>query len=133
MEDIITTNIIGVIYGSQIAATSMLKQKHGVIYSMEGLGSNNMIQKKTILYGTTKHALTYFITKSPDSDIAAIQIDQNFKNIFNILADKPEIIAAYLEPRILKNKKNNTQIVWLSNIKATGRFLKSPFVKRELI
>jgi short-subunit dehydrogenase len=60
-ENIIKTNLIGMIYGSQIAATGMLKQGHGAIYSMEGLGSNNMIQIKTILYGTTKHALTYFM------------------------------------------------------------------------
>lgn len=55
-ENIIKTNLIGMIYGSQIAATGMLKQGHGAIYSMEGLGSNNMVQPKTILYGTTKHA-----------------------------------------------------------------------------
>ena len=60
-ENIIKTNMIGMIYGSQIAAREMIRQGHGAIYSMEGLGSNNMIQKKTILYGTTKHALTYFM------------------------------------------------------------------------
>ncbi|HHX12873.1 MAG TPA: SDR family oxidoreductase, partial [Clostridiales bacterium] len=59
--NIIKTNIIGMIYGSQIAVTGMLIQGHGSIYSMEGLGSNNMIQLKTILYGTTKCALTYFM------------------------------------------------------------------------
>ncbi|MHB1154124.1 MAG: SDR family NAD(P)-dependent oxidoreductase [Eubacteriales bacterium] len=160
VEDIISTNINGMIYGSQIAATGMLKQKYGAIYSMEGLGSNNMIQKKTVLYGTTKHALTYFmkglakeldgtgviagrlspgmmltdfITKSPDGDVAAIQTKQDFKKIFNILADKPETVAEYLVPRILKNNKNNVQIEWLSNAKAMGRFLKSPFIKRKLI
>lgn len=56
-ENIINTNILGMIYGSQIAAAGMLKQGYGAIYSMEGLGSNNMIQVKTILYGTTKRAL----------------------------------------------------------------------------
>ncbi len=39
----------------------MIKQGHRAIYSMEGLGSNNMIQPKTIPYGTTKHALKYFV------------------------------------------------------------------------
>jgi short-subunit dehydrogenase len=60
-ENVIKTNIVGMIYGSQIAAAGMLKQGQGAIYSMEGLGSNNMIQPKTILYGTTKCALTYFM------------------------------------------------------------------------
>ena len=31
-ENIIKTNLIGMIYGSQIAATGMLKQGHGAIY-----------------------------------------------------------------------------------------------------
>ena len=59
--NVIHTNLLGMIYGSQIAAMGMLKQGHGAIYSMEGLGSNNMIQPKTILYSTTKHALTFFM------------------------------------------------------------------------
>lgn len=58
---VLNTNLLGLVYGSQIAATEMIRQGHGAIYSMEGLGSNNMIQPKTILYGTTKHALTYFM------------------------------------------------------------------------
>ncbi|HOA14765.1 MAG TPA: SDR family NAD(P)-dependent oxidoreductase [Bacillota bacterium] len=37
-DNVIKTNIIGTIYGSQIAAAGMLKQGHGAIYSMEGLG-----------------------------------------------------------------------------------------------
>ena len=49
------------IYGAQVAAREMIRQGRGSIFSMEGLGSNNMIQEKTILYGTTKHALTYFM------------------------------------------------------------------------
>jgi hypothetical protein len=64
-ENIIKTNITGMIYGSQVAAAGMIKQGHGAIYSMEGLGSNNMIQPKTILYGTTKHALTYGVVFTP--------------------------------------------------------------------
>ena len=60
-KSVITTNLIGMIYGSQIAAREMLKQGFGAIYSMEGLGSNNMIQAKTIHYVTTKHALTYYM------------------------------------------------------------------------
>jgi len=49
---VIDTNITGMILGSQVAVKGMLDQGHGAIYSMEGLGSNDMIQQKTILYGT---------------------------------------------------------------------------------
>ena len=159
-ENIINTNLIGMIYGSQIAATGMLKQGHGAIYSMEGLGSNNMVQPKTILYGTTKHALTYFmrglakelegtnviagrlspgmvltdfITKKPDGKRSEVFSDEKFRKTFNILADKPETVAKYFVPRILKNLKNDAQIAWLTNRKAAWRFMTAGFRKDRLI
>ena len=126
---------MGVIYGAQIAAENMLKQKYGAIYSMEGLGSNDMIQAKTVLYGTTKRALTYFmkglekelkgrgvitgrlspgmmltdfITKTPEGKPAEVIEEKRFQRIFNILADKPETVAAFLVPHIIENKKTGS-------------------------
>jgi short-subunit dehydrogenase len=160
IENIIATNITGMIYGSQIAANEMLKQNNGAIYSMEGLGSNNMIQPKTIIYGTTKCALTYFmkglakelegtgviagrlspgmmltdfITKTPDGKIPAIESDERFRKIFNLLADKPETVAKFFIPKMLENTKNGVQFAWLTNTKAAARFMSAPFSKRRLI
>ena len=157
---VVETNLLGMMFGSQVAARGMLAQKHGAIYSMEGLGSNNMIQPKTILYGTTKHALTYFmkglakelegtgviagrlspgmmltdfITTTPDGTIAAIESDESFRKLFNILADKPETVAEFFVPRILANTKNNIQISWLTGTKATARFLAAAFHKRRIL
>jgi len=159
-ENVIRTNILGVIYGSQVAAAGMIKQGHGAIYSMEGLGSNNMIQVKTILYGTTKCALTYFmkglarelkgtgviagrlspgmmltdfITKTPDGEQSDVISDEKFRKIFNILADKPETVAKYFVPRILGNTRNGAQISWLTNRKAAWRFITAGFRKDRLI
>jgi short-subunit dehydrogenase len=159
-ENTIKTNITGMIYGSQVAAERMLKQGYGAIYSMEGLGSNNMIQKKTILYGTTKHALTYFmkglakelegtgviagrlspgmmltdfITKTPDGERSEVIADVRFKRIFNILADKPETVAKFFIPRILGNTKNDAHIAWLTNRKVTWRFVTASLRKDRLI
>lgn len=159
-ENVIKTNITGMIYGSQIAAKEMIKQGHGAIYSMEGLGSDNMIQLKTILYGTTKHALRYFmkglakelkgtnviagrlspgmmltdfITKTPDGEVSEVLSDERFKKVFNILADKPETVAKFFVPRILKNTKNDALIAWLTNSKAIWRFATAKFRKNRLI
>jgi short-subunit dehydrogenase len=159
-ENIIRTNIIGMIFGAQVAAEGMLKQGHGAIYSMEGLGSNNMIQVKTILYGTTKRALTYFmkglakelegtgiiagrlspgmmltdfITKDPDGDPSEVVEDLRFKKVFNTLADKPETVAQFFVPRMLANTKNNVQITWLTNTKAAWRFMTMGRRKDRLI
>ncbi len=159
-KNIIETNITGMIYGSQVAVEKMLAQGHGTIYSMEGLGSNDMIQKKTIIYGTTKRALTYFmkglakelngtgvragrlspgmmltdfITKSPDGNEAAVFNNESFKKAFNILADTPETVAKFFIPRILKDTKNNSHIVWLTTLKATWRFMSAPLRNGRLI
>ena len=157
---VINTNILGMIYGSQVAAKNMLLQGNGQIWNMEGLGSNDMIQLKTILYGTTKHALTYFtkglakelegtpvkagrlspgmmptdfITKTPDGTESPVIKDKNFQFVFNTLADRPETVAAFFVPGMLKNTKNNAHLVWLTNTKSTIRFMKVPFSKRKLI
>ena len=159
-ENVIKTNITGLIYGSQIAAAGMIKQGHGAIYSMEGLGSNNLIQIKTILYGTTKRALTYFmkglakelegtgviagrlspgmmltdfITKSPDGEQSEVIADEKFKKIFNILGDKPETVAKFFIPRIINNTKNDAHVAWLTNRKASWRFMTAVFRKNRMI
>ncbi|AUS97098.1 alcohol dehydrogenase [Clostridium thermosuccinogenes] len=159
-ENVIKTNITGMIYGSQIAAAEMIKQGYGAIYSMEGLGSNDMIQPKTILYGTTKRALRYFmkglarelkgtgviagrlspgmmltdfITKTPDGDPSEVISDEKFRRLFNILADRPETVAKFFIPRILKNTKNDALISWLTNRKAAWRFITAGFRRGRLI
>ena len=76
--------------------------------------------------------LTDFITTSPDGAVAAIESDESFRKLFNILADKPETVAAFFVPRILKNTKNGVQISWLTGAKAAGRFLSAGFRKRNL-
>lgn len=156
----LSTNLNGAIYGCQVASAGMIAQKGGAIYSMEGLGSNNMVQPKTILYGTTKHALTYFmkglakelrgtgviagrlspgmvltdfITKSPDASVPAIESQQSFQKIFNMLADKPETVAKYFVPRMLANTRNNVRFEWLTRAKAAARFMSGPFTKRKIL
>lgn len=159
-ESILKTNLTGMIFGSQVAASEMVKQGTGAIYSMEGMGSNNMTQVKTILYGTTKHALTYFmrglakelegtgviagrlspgmmltdfITKMPGGAPAQVLVNPRFRRIFNILADKPETVAKFFIPRILANHKNDAQIAWLTNRKVAWRFMTARHRKDRLI
>ncbi len=157
VDEVIDTDLKGVVYGSQVAAQNMLSQGSGQIWNMEGLGSNNSIVVKTILYGTSKHALTYFtkglakefegtgvfagrlspgmmltdfIEKAPDGEKA--EVNPGFQKILSILGDKPETVAAFLVPRILKNTKNNAHIVWLTNRKTMFRFASAAFKKRKL-
>ena len=160
VDAVVDTNLKGMIWGTQVAVNRMIAQGGGQIWNMEGLGSNNMIQPKTILYGMTKHALTYFtrgvarelkgtpvligrlspgmmltdfITKAPDGAPSQAVERDDFKKVFNILGDRPETVSANFVPRILGNKKNDAHIVWLTGVKAAGRFLSAGFRKRKLI
>jgi short-subunit dehydrogenase len=160
VDSLIDTNIKGMIYGSQAAASNMIKQGYGQIWNMEGLGSNGMIQEKTIIYGMSKQALTYFtkalakelkdtvvlagrlspgmmltdfITKTPDGDDSPVVKEKTFRFVFNALADRPETVARFFIPRILANKKNNAQISWLTGPKTLWRFATASFKKDRLI
>ncbi|HOG52437.1 MAG TPA: SDR family NAD(P)-dependent oxidoreductase [Bacillota bacterium] len=119
-----------------------------------------MIQERTILYGTTKHALTYFmkglanelegtgiiagrlspgmmltdfITKAPDGQKSDVISDSKFVRMFNILADKPETVAEFLVAKMLSNTKNGAQIAWLTAGKAAWRFMTAGFRRGRLI
>lgn len=160
IDRLIGTNIRGVIYGCQVAAKHMIAQGGGQIWSMEGLGSNDMIQPKTILYGTSKRALTYFmralakelahtpvkagrlspgmmltdfITKSPDGGESPVIHEPQFKKIFNILADTPDKVAAFFVPRMLASNRNDAHLVYLTNAKAMARFMTAPLRKQRLV
>lgn len=160
IDEVVDTNIKGVMYGSKVAVENMLKQGHGQVWNMEGLGSNDMIIEKTILYGTSKRALTYFakalakelkdspvkvgrlspgmmltefITKSPTGEPSSVTEDNQFRKVFNILADRPETVAKFFIPRILANTKQDAHLEWLTNIKSAQRFMMAPFKKRKLI
>jgi short-subunit dehydrogenase len=160
IDYVVDTNIKGVMYGSKVAVENMIKQGRGQVWNMEGLGSNDMVIEKTILYGTSKRALTYFtkalakelkdspvkvgrlspgmmltefITKSPTGEVSSVAQDNQFRKIFNILADKPETVARFFIPKMLENTKQDAHIEWLTNIKSAQRFMMAPFKKRELI
>ncbi len=160
VDRLIGVNIRGMIYGSQVAAKNMIAQGSGQIWSMEGLGSNDMIQERTILYGTSKRALTYFmqglakelahtsvkagrlspgmmltdfITKAPEGDESPVIHDEQFRKVFNILADTPETVAAFFVPRMMANTRNDAHLVYLTGAKAMARFMTAPLKKRRLI
>ena len=119
-----------------------------------------MIQPGTILYGTTKHALTYFmkglarglegtgviagrlspgmmltdfITKDPEGKKSEVIKDGKFKRVFSLLADRPETVAAFFIPRMLGNTKNNARIIWLTSRKAAWRFMTAVMRREKLL
>lgn len=155
---VITTNIIGVIYGTQVALKGMMQQGSGQIYNMEGFGSGDMMRAGMTLYGTTKRATRYFTeslvqeaeglpvqicTLGPGMVVTDFMLDdlrqlseekrEETKIVYNILADKVETVTPFLVEAILKNNRTGAKIDWLTTEKAQARFEDEEYLSRNLL
>ncbi len=147
IRHVIDVNIIGMVYGTHVALNLMKKQGYGKIYNMEGLGSNNMMIPKTILYGGSKRFLSYFSngvnkelkdeenlfvgTLQPGMVFTDLLLDNMTKQgmtIARILGSHVEDVTSYLVKKIIKEKR---QIKYLTFPKTMWRFLKYPFVHQH--
>lgn len=149
-EKVIQTNLLGAMNGSNVAFKHMLKQGGGQIFNMEGFGSNGMMHEKMTIYGTTKSAVSYFTrslaieakktnvkvgTLSPGmvaTDFLRKSLSVHNQKIYNILGDKVEPVTFFLAAKILQNQENGANIQWLTKPKVIWRFIRSPFVKRDI-
>lgn len=155
---LIDIDLKSAIIGSKIAMNQMIKQGYGQIYGIEGYGSNDAMMLGLSVYGTSKRGLTYFfkalakeveekklpikigvlspgimitdfITHSMGND--AFELPEKTKKVYNILGDYPDVIAEFLVSKIVVNNKNNVKFNWLTNGKASFRFMTSGFNKRD--
>ena len=156
---LIDIDLKGTILCSKAIIPTMIKQKSGQIYNVEGHGSNDAKITGLSIYGTTKRAVTYFtealaheceekntnilvgkitpgimitnfITTSL-GDGEKIELNEKTKKVYNILGDYPETIAAFMVEKIINNKKNNVKFAWLTNKRAALRFITAPFNKKD--
>jgi len=156
IQAVVSTNVIGAMYGAKVALRGMLEQGSGGIYSLEGLGSDGRKVKGLTLYATTKAALRYLDeslaqeTKETPvlvgalrpgmvlTDLVMKQYEdrpeelEKVKRIFNIITDRVETVTPWLARQMLANDKNGVCISWLPWWKVTARFLTAPFRKRDL-
>jgi len=160
IDFLLDIDLKGTINGSRIAFKEMKKQGFGQIYNVEGYGSNDAMMTGLSIYGTAKRAVTYFtqalakesktsfnnkvcvcrltpgimitnFIKSANGGKTKIDLPEKTKKIYNILGDYPETIAQYVVPKMIKNKRNNKKIVWLTGARAGWRFLSACFTKRD--
>lgn len=153
---VISTNILGTVYGCQIAIQGMLKQGHGAIYNMEGMGSDGRMHAGLTTYGTSKYAVSYFTralakelsdepiiigSLRPGMVVTEFLTDQyrdrpeefeNVKRIFNIIAERVETVTPWLVERMLANTKSGVVMSFSNRWKLMWRFMSAPFSKREL-
>lgn len=155
---LIDIDLKSAIIGSKIAMNQMIKQGYGQIYGIEGYGSNDAMMLGLSVYGTSKRGLTYFfkalakeveekelpikigllspgimitdfITHSMGND--AFELPEKTKKVYNILGDYPDVIAEFLTNKMINNTKNDVRFNWLTNGKASLRFMTAGFNKRD--
>ena len=151
------TNVLGTMYGSQIALRGMFEQGAGAIYNFEGLGSDGRVMPELSLYGASKNAVTYFtkclIKETRDTPVvvgylspgivlthlALVSMDAMsaerqayIKRMYNILADRVETVTPWLVEGVLANTSHGARIAWLTPRKAAWRFATARFNKRDL-
>ncbi|MEX0827429.1 MAG: SDR family oxidoreductase [Haliea sp.] len=157
-EDIhkmVSTNMLGTIHGSKVAANGMLKQGHGKIFTMLGGGSDGEYFPGMGVYGSTKRGLNYFtdalVKELQGSAIVLAKIRpgmvitegvireaganrenfERFRKRMNNLVDTVATVSPYLVDQILACEKSGQKIRWLNGGKIASRMLKSLFVTRE--
>ena len=158
VDKLIDIDLKSAITGSKIAMEQMIKQGYGQIYGVEGYGSNDAYMLGLSIYGTSKRAITYFfralakevevmnyniqigllspgimitdfLTNSVDNN--KVELPEKTKKVYNILGDYPDVISNFLVNKMINNKKNNVRFNWLTNSKASFRFMTCAFNKRD--
>ncbi len=156
VKEVVDTNILGVIFGSQIAVRGMFDQGYGSVYNMEGMGGDGRMHEGLIPYGMTKYGVNYFTrglveeTKGRPIIIGSLRpgmvvtsfltkqfVDrpeefEKAKRIFNIIANRVEDVTPWLAEKILENEKHGICISYMSRWKFLFRFLSAPFSKRDI-
>jgi len=152
------TNVLGLLNCCKVAIGGMLKQGNGKLFNMEGFGSDGITKPGMSVYGSSKRALQY-LTKalvgeykdtpliigymSPGIVVTDLLMrdlndsqSEEFKKrtgLLNIVADSVETVAPHLVKGALAMNKTGGAIRWMSIWQLLGRFIKSPFVKREVL
>jgi len=153
----INTNLVGLMNGNRVAIPGMYKQGAGMIWNMEGYGSNGAVRPAISPYGTTKYGVRYFtkalvmeLKKTPVSigylspGIVITDMilppperrDENWersKKILNILADTVETVTPFLVDGMLREHgRHGAAVRWLTTPKVQGRFFMNIFRKRDV-
>lgn len=148
IQRVVDINIVGSMLGTSIALELFKTQGFGYVYNFEGLGSNNMKIPKTIVYGTTKRALTYFsqacnkeLKEYPSVFVGTIQpgmvftdlllsnMDEEGMKVARIIGDKVSNVAPFIVKHVLRKDR---KIQYLTNLKIIFRFMLSPFTKKSI-
>jgi len=156
VRKVIDVDLLGLVFGSQVAVRGMREQGSGIVYNMEGFGSDGSVRMGMSVYGAAKRAVRYYTrslvketknspvqigTLSPGIVITDFITDmyrddpaglEKSKKVFNILGDKVETVTPWLADKVLANTRTGATFKWLTPGKAMIRFMTAGFNRRDL-
>ncbi|TXK42053.1 SDR family oxidoreductase [Nonomuraea sp. C10] len=143
----VTTNMLGTVYGSQVAVRGMLAQGGGQVFNILGGGSDGRIRPGMGVYSATKRGLDSF-TRALAKEVAGtgVRVGQvspgmlitegwlreaaaapeqvaKQRKLLNILCDHVDEVAPYLVGRMLAGTGNGDVIAWLTTGRMARKFL----------
>ncbi|MDX6742181.1 SDR family oxidoreductase [Actinocorallia sp. A-T 12471] len=141
------TNMLGTVYGAQVAVRGMLASGGGQVFNVLGGGSDGRVRPGMGVYSATKRGLDSFtrtlVKEVSGTDVRVSQIrpgilitegwlreaaaapDQvtSQRKVLNILCDHVDEVAPYLVDKVLASGKNGDAIAWLTTGRMARKFL----------
>jgi len=124
IKRVIDINVVGTMLGTSAILKEMIDQGYGTVYNFEGLGSNNMVIQKTIVYGSSKRLIRYFSKASNKeikqyksvhvgtiqpgmvfTDLLLNNMDETGMKVARILGNEVPEVTQYIVSKILKGKR----------------------------
>jgi len=158
VRTLISSNMLGTTFASQVAVTGFREQGHGALYNMLG-GSyeGNRLVPNMGVYSSTKagiHRLTkYLVSENKDQNRIVIgeispgmlitenwfaeqkemPLDewQKIRPLLNVLCDDVDEVAPWLVEHVLANDKSGKRIAWLTGGKIAWRFIAAKVLGRK--
>lgn len=154
----IDIDLKGTIIATNVIMQEMIKQNSGAIYTVEGHGSNDAIIPGLSIYGTTKRAITYFVTalakevEVNKKDIIVgklspgimltdfltnafsdekINLKSKTQKVYQILGDYPSVVAKFMVDKMITNTNNNVRFTWLTKRRSIWKFMSYIFRKNK--
>jgi NAD(P)-dependent dehydrogenase (short-subunit alcohol dehydrogenase family) len=154
---LISSNMLGTTFGSQVAITGFRRQGHGALYNVLG-GSfdGKRLVPNMGVYSSTKagiHLLTkYLVAENKDTGIVIGTISpgmlitdnwfteqkqlredewQKIRPMLNTLCDHVDTVAPWLVEQVLANTQSGKRIAWLTGGRITRRFFAAKVLGRQ--
>ena len=155
VRTMVTTNMLGTIYGSQVAVRGMTAQGGGQLFNILGGGSDGKIRPNMGVYSTTKRGLdmlTATLVKETkgtnvrvgqirpgmlitegwlrEAEVAPEQVASQRK-MLNILCDDVDDAAPFLVDGMLNSTKTGDKIAWMTTGRLMKRFMTPGYAKKH--